>query len=567
MSRVRVYSRSMKTLMASFVVVALVVAGFLAAGRISRPATESVGRRVDKEFAEWDRKDGPGCSVAAARNGVILYERGYGMANLELGVPITPASRFMVASISKPMTAMSILLLAEAGKLSIDDEVRKYVPEFPDYGKRITIRHLLSHTSGIRNAYLLRELADPFDETTNRIDALVRLLSRQKDVNFEPGAEFQYNNGGYTMLADIVRRVSGRPLGAYAEANIFKPLGMTHTRFHDDPAMMEPNRATGYHRDGSSWTIPVHSDIGRIVGNSGLFTTPRDLLLWQQNFAAPHVGSPATLSAMQTAVTLTGGATSPYALGVFVGQYRGLRTISHSGGDPGYAANLVRFPDRGLGIAILCNFDDPPLGRMTNDLADIFVEDAPEKPAAPEVAPDVKIVQLTAEELASRTGVYRDPQTDTFSRLYVRDGKLMTEAAGDTFELRPTSANRFVLSGTSIALEFTGDREAHVVGFGPKPTIVQKVDPLKLSAAEMNMYAGRYTNTEVEAMFTMAAADSKLVLRRHARPDIRLDPVYPDTFQANLVGLVRFSRDAAGKVTGFSIKTDGVRNIRFDRMR
>jgi hypothetical protein len=368
------------------------------------------------------------------------------------------------------------------------------------------------------------------------------------------------------MLADIVRRVSGQPLGAFAEANIFQPLGMMHTRFHDNPAMLEPNRATGYHRDGSSWTIPVHSDLGRIVGNSGLFTTARDLLRWQQNFAEPRVGSPATLAAMQTAATLTGGETSPYGLGVFVGKYRGLPTISHSGGDPGYAANLVRYPDRGLGIAILCNFDDPPLGRMTDDFADIFLGDAPEQPVATAAASDVKIVQLSAEELASRAGIYRDPQTDTFSRLYVRDGKLMTEAAGDTFELRPTSANRFVLSGTSIALEFTGDKELHVVGFGPKPTVVQKVDPLKLSAAELNTYAGRYTNTEVEATFTMAAADSKLIIRRHARPDIFLDPVYPDTFQATFSALVKFSRDANGKITGFGIKTDGVRNLRFDRM-
>jgi CubicO group peptidase (beta-lactamase class C family) len=487
------------------------------------------------------------------------------MANLEVGAPITAASRFMVASISKPMTAMSILLLAEAGKLSIDDEVRKYVPEFSDNGKRITIRHLLSHTSGIRDAYQLRELADPNDETTNRIDFLVRLLSRQKGLNFEPGAEFQYNNGAYTMLADIVRRVSGQTLDAFAETNIFKPLGMTHTRFHDDPAMLEPNRATGYHRNGNAWTIPVHSDLGRIVGNSGLFTTARDLLRWQQNFAEPRVGSPATLAAMQTAVTLTGGATSPYGLGVFVGKYRGLTTISHSGGDPGYAANLVRYPDRGLGIAILCNFDDPPLGRMTDDFADIFLGDAPEQPAAPLVAPDVKIIQLTAEQLASRTGVYRNPQNDTFSRLYVRDGKLMTEAGGDTFELRPTSADRFVLSGTSIALEFTGDKKLRIVGFGPNPSVIQKVEPLKLSTAELNSYAGHYTNTEVDATFTMAVADTRLVLQRHARPDIFLDPIYQDTFQGDPVGVVvKFSRDPGGKITGFTIKTDGVRNIRFD---
>ena len=545
---------------------ALVIAGFLAAGKISQPASESASSRVDKEFAEWDRKDAPGCSVAASRNGVILYERGYGMANLELGVRITPASRFMVASISKPMTAMSILLLAEAGKLSIDDEVQKYVPNFRFMGDG-----LRSGTcSAIQAAFAMHICF-----ANSRIRSMKPLIVSTPWCGCSAGRKASTSsralNFNTTMARTRCLPISSGALAASRSAlsrrpNIFKPLGMTHTRFHDHPAMLEPNRATGYHRTGNSWTIPVHSDLGRIVGNSGLFTTAGDLLLWQQNFAEQRVGSPAALAAMQTAATLSGGATSPYGLGVFVGKYRGLRTISHSGGDPGYAANLVRYSDRGLGIAILCNFDDPPLGRMTDDFADIFLGDAPENRAAPEVGPDVKIVQLTTEELALRAGVYRDSQTDTFSRLYVRDGKLMTEAAGDTFELTPTSANLFILSGTSIALEFTGDRELHIVGFGPKPTVVQKVDPLKLSASELNTYAGQYTNAEVEATFTMAAADSKLVLRRHARPDIVLDPVYPDTFQANLVGLMKFSRDAAGKVTGFSIKTDGVRNIRFERM-
>jgi CubicO group peptidase (beta-lactamase class C family) len=556
----------MKALIGAVAVTGVLISGLLATKTLE-PTTDSLGSQVDREFAQWDRRDSPGCSVAAARNGLILYERGYGMANLELGVPITPASRFMVASISKPMTAMSILLLAERGKLSIDDEVRQYEPEFPDYGKRVTIRHLLSHTSGLRDAYLLREFADPYDQNTNRMEALVRLLNRQKDLNFTPGAEFQYNNGAYTMLADIVRRVSGQSLGSFAEANIFKPLGMTHTRFHDDPAMLEPNRATGYHRDGSTWTIPVHSDLGRIVGNSGLFTTAGDLLLWQHNFSDPRVGSPATLASMQAAVTLSGGATSPYGFGVFVGEYRRLRTISHSGGDPGYAANLVRYPDRGLGVAILCNFDDPPLGRMTDELSDIFLGSTPEKPPQSAPAADVKVVQLTPAQLNERAGIYRDPERDTFGRLYIRDGRLMTDTGGDTFELRPISATRFVLSGTSVAFEFTGDKQAQISGFGPKPTVLRKVDLLRLSPAELKAFEGPFGNTEVDATFSITVTDTGLILRRHARPDIALDPVYADTFQGDLVGVVKFARDTSRHVTGFTIKTDGVRSLRFERVR
>jgi CubicO group peptidase (beta-lactamase class C family) len=554
-----------KVLIITLLIVAAVTIGFLAAPH-SRPLpTESISDKVDKQFAPWNRPDSPGCSVAVGRNGVVLYEHGYGMANLELGVPITPVSRFHVASISKPMTAMSVLLLAERGRLSLDDEVRKYVPEFPDFGQRLTIRHLLSHTSGLRDAYLLREFAAPYDEATDRVGTIVRLLARQKGLNFAPGAEFQYNNGGYTLLSEIVKRVSGESLAAFTTSNIFKPLGMPNTRFHDNPAMLEPNRATGYHRDGSSWNIPVHSDFGRIVGNSGLITTARDLLHWEQNFAEPRVGSAAALVSMQTPAILTGGATSPYGLGLFIGNYHGLRAVSHSGGDPGYAANLVRYPDRGLAVAILCNFDDPPLDSLTNAVSDIFLGDPPEKPQEPAAAENLSHVQLLPDQLAARAGLYHDAVRDTFGRVFVREGKLMTEAAGATFELMPVSSTRFVLSGTSVAIDFT-PQEMRVSGAGPNVTVLQKMDPPSLSRSELIAFAGQYTNSEVDATYTLAVVGSSLALQRRGRPTMALEPVYSDTFHAELFDLLKFSRDPRGIVTGFTIKTDGVRSLRFDRL-
>src|SRR5207247_1064722 len=206
--------------------------------KVNPSPTESVAARVDKLFAEWNRSDSPGCSLAVSQNGVLVYERGYGMANLELGVPITPASVFHVCSISKQFTAMCILLLAQRGKLSLDDEVRKYIPEWPNYGSRLTIRHLLTHTSGLRDAFTLMGLAPPREDGADPNEAIVKMLARQRALNFTPGTEFQYTNGGYTLLGSIVKRVSGQSLRAFADANIFKPLGMRHTHFHDDPTMV-----------------------------------------------------------------------------------------------------------------------------------------------------------------------------------------------------------------------------------------------------------------------------------------------------------------------------------------
>lgn len=234
----------------------LVAAGFLVIisgavvyfiGRRSSDSAESA--KVDALFAEWNAPDSPGCALGVSRGGEIVYERGYGMANLELGVPITPASVFPAASISKQFTAMSILLLAERGLLSIDDEVRKHIAELPDYGTPITIRHLLTHTSGLREAFSLDGWSASRNDGSDPNEALVPILARQRGVNFAPGAQFQYNNGGYNLLATIVKRVSGQPLRAFADDTIFKPLAMASTLFHDDPAMIIPNRVSSYWRD------------------------------------------------------------------------------------------------------------------------------------------------------------------------------------------------------------------------------------------------------------------------------------------------------------------------------
>jgi len=544
--------------------------------KVNPSPAESVTARVDKLFAEWNRSDSPGCSLGVSQNGVVVYERGYGMANLESGVAITPASVFHVCSISKQFTAMSILLLAQRGQLSLDDEVRKYITELPNYESRLTIRHLLNHTSGLRDAFTLLGLAAPREDDVNVNDAIVKALARQRGLNFRPGAEFQYNNGGYTLLAAIVKRVSGQSLRAFADANIFKPLGMMRTHFHDDPTMIVPNRASGYHLDAGAFHVAIRADPGGVVGNAGLFTTARDLLLWEQNFADVRVGDKALVAEMQTPAIPTGWSDkSSYGFGLEIGEYRGLRTIGHGGGDPGYGAYVVRYPDQRFAVAVLGNVDNINALGLTRGVADIYLADVFAAPLASSATVTPPKVSLSAEQLASKAGLYRNPSTETVGRIFVRDGKLRASSdtgEGDSVELTPVSEDRFVIPGTAVVVEFVPAasgraQEIHETGTGPKPVVSQKVDAFAPSSTELRAFAGEYTSPELEVTYTLAARDSGLVIQMPGRPDVVLQPIFPDAFAGAGVNVVKFLRDAGGVVTGFTANSRGARGLRFDRVK
>jgi CubicO group peptidase (beta-lactamase class C family) len=500
------------------------------------------------------------------------------MANLEVGVPITPASAFHVASISKPFTAMSILLLTQQGKLSLDDEVWKHVPEWTDRKNPVTIRHLLTHTSGLRDVFLLRELAPPASDRGDMSPSLVALLARQRGLNFSPGREFQYNNGAYVLLATIVRRVSGHSPRAFSETNIFQPLGMRQTYVMDDPTMIVPNRASGYHREGDRLQAAPHADLGRIGGTTSLHTTTGDLLRWMENFAAVRVGDPALVAAMQQPTPLTDGSVSPYGFGLEIGEHRGLRTISHGGGDPGFAAYVIGYRDRRLGVAVLCNLDNIGfgIGDLTRRVAELFLTDAPPAPTSNSTQTNPAAITLTPEQLASKTGLYHDSANDTYGRIFVRNRKLRAAAGpteeGDSVELTPVSEHRFVLLGTPIEVEFIAaaagrPQQARVTGAGPKPAINEQVTTAYApSPADLRAFAGSYRSDEVGAIYALIPRDADLLVKMPGRPDVGLKPLVPDKFYGSLLEIVKFLRDERGMVTGFTMQTTGVRSLRFDRL-
>lgn len=537
--------------------------------------TATTATRLDPLFATWNRPDSPGCGVGVSRNGAVIYERGYGMANLERKVPITSSTVFPLASITKSFTAMSVLLAAERGLLSLDDEVSKYVPEWSERDHRVTIRHLLTHTSGLRDAYLLQGWAP---DNGNSPDALIKILARQRGLNSVPGAEYRYNNGGYLLLGRILERASGQTLGAFADANIFKPLGMAGASFNGDPVRIAPDHASGYSPQAKGWrVVPVSSGY---AGNAGMMSSVRDLLLWAHNFAEVRVGTPALLAQMQTATALAGGQTTESGMGFGTGNYRGARTLRTSGGDVGVATELVLYPDKKLAIVALCNMDSIVMGGLatvnvtdlTNGIADVFFEDVLEpRPAQSASAPPPAPlgVSLSVDELASKTGLYRvGPDENHIVSIAVRDGKLaLRDFYGDNYDmlLSPISPNRFLIPGGQLEFAPAGagrPQAWHITDGDGRRLLEFPLMKYDVSKGDLTPYAGEYRSDELDVTYIVSLRDSTLVVQSST-----LHPVFKDAFVGDYMGTVRFVRDARGAISAFTLNRNGAWGVRFDRVK
>ena len=417
-------------------------------------------RQVDELFAEWDRPDSPGAVVGVYRDGGIVYAQGYGMANLDHGIPLAPHSVLRIGSISKQFVAMGISLLAEQQKLSLDDDIRAHLPEMPSYGEPITIRHLLHHTSGIREYLALVGLIGQpeggvYGYTSND---LLALLSRQSALNFEPGERFSYSNSGYFLLAEINARVSGMKASAFAKEHIFDPLGMSSTRFYDDPTAIMPDLAYGYSRgaDGGYRLDILRSDV---IGDLGVVTTVEDFSRWDANFYDNTLGGggPWLIETMQRQGRTAAGDELPYAAGLEWGSYRGLTTVGHSGSAVGYVADFVQFPEERFSVVVLSNFSEFRPGRLAHRVADLYLadrfsEESPGDRASRPESEEPPRAMLSALQLEQFAGHFYSAELDFIYSFDVRDGDLELDVRGRKMPLIPESEGRF--RGPRMMLEF-----------------------------------------------------------------------------------------------------------------
>ena len=414
--------------------------------------------RIDAVFNPWNRSDSPGCALAVVSQGRIIYERGYGMANLDHGIAITPETVFYVGSVSKQFTAANVALMVSQGKLDLDADIRRYVPEMPAYSQPITVRQLVHHTSGIRDIYALMRLAGKRLENVFPDQQALELIARQQELNFTPGSKNLYSNSGYFLLSEIVGRLSQSSLREYAEEKIFLPLDMRDTHFHDSPGHVQPRTATSYQpNEDGSFRNSFLSNFDK-VGAGGLYSTVRDLYKWDQNFYTGKVGGEAFLKTIQTGGKLSDGTQLDYAFGLRVSTYRGLRIVAHGGSMMGYKADFVQFPEQQFSVLCLCNLGSINPTGLTRQVADIYLASqfsapAPNRASAPGRGGDrgAAPVTLSDSQMQVLLGSYMSPELE--SRLKItRSGNALLAHQPDGSETRliPLADGKFRMGAITL---------------------------------------------------------------------------------------------------------------------
>jgi CubicO group peptidase (beta-lactamase class C family) len=550
--------------MRTFTVVMLITAAGAgaAAPATAQPLPAEQRQLIDTVFAPYDKAESPGCALAVYRNGEIAYARGYGLASLEHRAPITPETVFDIGSTSKQFTAFAVLLLEREGKLSLDDDVRKHLPELQPLDPVVTIRHLMLHTSGLRDYLTLWRLAGMKLENWTTQEDAVRLVARQRRGNFPAGAEWLYSNTGYLLLSEIVARVSGQSLREFAGARIFAPLGMTHTFFLDDHTKVVPGRATGYSpREDGGFSVDMSNF--EQTGDGAVQTTVEDLLRWDTNFYDPKVGDRALLDRAQTVGALANGRKLEYAAGLMISAYRGLPTVRHGGSWAGYRAELLRFPTARTSIACLCNLGSTNPSALADSVADVVL--ASQLTPKPSLAsPDTRpAVAVASERLESLAGYYESAATGAFRRVVVRDGALV--AAGQ--RLKPVAPDRFVAPAPGVEFYFPAasqgrDQEMRIIREGREPEIHRRVAaPAGMNVAE---FAGTYYSDELEATWTLAVREGRLTASVLNDPPSVLTAVKRGVFVSDDGLVLRFEREA-GAVVRASVQAGRVTNLVFTR--
>jgi CubicO group peptidase (beta-lactamase class C family) len=563
---------SVKLRFGSLALAILALCAAATAGSANQSEKDPRSENVDKLFAQWDKPDSPGCELGVIKDGQIVYKRGFGMANLEHAIPMSPASIMDTGSVSKQFTAMAIALLAEQGLLSLDDDIRKYMPELPRYEAPITIRHLIHHTSGIRDYLTLMSIAGMRDDDHYVDGEVVSLLARQKELNFKPGSEYLYSNSGYFLLSQIAKRASGKTLREFAAENIFKPLGMTRTMFYDDHNEIVKNRAASYvpRRGGGFQIAATTLDM---VGDGNVFTCVEDLYLWDQNFYHNKLGKgrPELINQVLTTGTLNNGEKIDYAFGLVIGQYRGLRIVEHGGAFVGYRAMTMRFPDQRFSVVLQCNLGTMNPSNLARRIADIYLADQLNPAAVTASTSEPKFIELPAQDLNEKTGAYRNQLTGVIWRLSVKDGKLFAELPpNNSIRLGAISTTEFRSTGPlEFTLRFEKQGKAmfmRVQRGADKPVTFEAVQLVTPTAAQLGEYVGDYRSDEIQVTYRIVLEGGRLYLRHENEfkdiPKNPLDPTVSDAFMVRGIG-IQFTRDPRKRVASFTLNAGRVKNIRF----
>ena len=541
------------------------------------PLSTDPKKLVDQLLAPWDRRDGPGAAVSVWRGGRTLFAKAYGMANLAYDIPFTVTTPTNIGSTSKQFTAFAVMLLVDDGKLSLDDDVRKHIPELPDLGKTVTVRNLLTHTSGYREIYNALVLgARRFDEGDHvSRDEIIALVQRQPSLQNAPGAEFNYNNTAFALASIVVERVAKQPFAEFMAQRVFAPLGMTHSTVRADRHATVRGATTGYSRAPNGEWRDL-GDLPSSMGAGGIYTTIGDLQLWVENYAKPRVGKAESIALMMTPFTLTNGKSTGYGMGLFIDKQGPLTRIHHGGADISHRSQLAYYPGINAGVTVQSNDGGFDSGLAFRIAKAFFPEITPPVTAAATFDP----ASYDAKRFDQFVGRYALDAAPQFVMTFSRSGdSLIAQATNQpAIQLTPTSDSTFTLRTVQASITFHRDAQGKATGLTLHQNGNQKAtrlvgEPAKAwvpTASELAEYAGRYFSEELETFYDITVKDGKLVVAHRRMAATNFLPGAKETFSgtgdaANIT--VVFERDRNGQVIAFYAGNGRARDVRFARVR
>jgi len=537
--------------------------------------TKEIENEIDKIFGYFSDLNKPGAAIAVVKNQEVIFKKGYGSANLEYGIPISSSTVFNIASVSKQFTVFSILLLEQEGKLSFDDDIRKHIPEVPYFGQTITLRHLAAHTSGMRDQWRLLRLSGWKMDDVITQEHILNIVSQQKELNFNPGEEYLYCNTGYTLLAEVVARVSGKTFAEFAEENILKPLKMNNSLFYDSYEKIVKNRAYSYYRKSDkSYKRSVLNYVN--VGATGLYTTVEDLALWSMNFSTHKVGNKNIVDKMNALAVLNNGETFGGAYGQFIKKHKGLNLIEHDGADAGYRSYLGRFPEQDLAVIVFSNLGQANPTYQALKVADLFLKDDIVEEKIKKTKSKPKFVKLTNSQLEKFSGYYWSDKNNYARKIYVKNDTLRyfrSETSEDV--LAPVSKTKFKMLNVDVDLfvwfTINDNKKQMIIQTNDYPPIpFNEFTPPNYTSSNLEEFCGEYYSPELNTTYKVITLDNELHIKHYRLGTYTIFKGKTDLFKgSDLKGsnyIFEFERDKNRQITGFNVSDDRIKNIWFKKI-
>jgi len=523
---------------------------------------------VHKILSPWDNNEIPGLAVAIVKDGATVYSKGYGMANLEHDIPINSSTAFDVGSLSKQFTAYTISYLVEEGKISLEDDIRDYIPEFPDFGHTITIDHLVHSTSGLRDWPGTLSMKMKVFGNIITFDDIISMVYNQKELNFTPGSEHLYSSTGYCVLAELVQRVSGVSFRQWTETNIFQPLGMQNTHFHDDHTEIVKNKANGYFADQNGYHLS--SNNLAVVGSSSLYTTIDDLAKWANNILHPKAENETIIKRMFQQGLLNDGTEIPYAFGLYVGTQDGLKKISHTGSWASFKSYSGYYPDEDFSVIILSNSASSHPEVIADEIAKVYLNDqfleSSKATGNTERKEELTQIQVSGNYELPFTGMFEvNAENDSLHVIqsWNNINYTMINTMGNTYGIPNYPPLQFVFS--ELKDDFA--QTLTIIENGIE-TSCKRIEKIDFSVFDLDDYTGEYYSEELSTTYNFVIVENKLFTKHSTISGFNLNPLKTDIFngEAWFFGEVEFIRGSNNAVTGFKVSNEHVRNIYFEKI-